>query len=102
MFLCFCQVYGPASAAANQQHTGGAPPSTGFAQATAAAAAALGAVPGSGNLSIQQIPQDVPRIVRFERRQGPGAGEAAGDAPSVPVTVVRLPEPVRVNISDLR
>lgn len=72
----------------------------GAVAAAAAAVSMLGNVPGSGNLSVQQLPGDAPRVVRFERRN-PAPGGVGGET-VVPVTVVRLPEPVRVNVADMR
>jgi hypothetical protein len=85
--------------------TGGGGALTGPQQA----ALLLQQVQGSGNLTIQPLQQDGQRVIRFER-QVPAPGYEGGDSAgvgggghttSVPVTLVRLPEPVRFEISSL-
>lgn len=97
-FAGFGMVYGQES---GQQGTGAAGGSSALAAAVPGIMEQLASVPGSGNVSVQG-PSDAPRVVRFERRVPSTGGGDSGEPAAVPVTVVRLPEPVRFDVTQMR
>lgn len=72
----------------------------GAGEGTGGGDAGAGGSPGLGTGASAGAASTGPKIVRFERRVPGGEGREDGDV--VPMTYVRLPEPVRFDISQMR